>query len=49
MKNKTVNKIDEGRVEGICKDIKRFKSLETLKAFLQVEIEFIEEEIEQRK
>ncbi len=36
-------KIDEERVEGICKDIKRIKTLEGLKRFLKNEINFIDE------
>ena len=46
---KSKEKIDKGRIEGICKDIKKLKTLKELKKFLQQEIEFTEEEIEQRK
>ncbi len=43
------HKIDEGRIEGICKDIKRFKTLEGLKGFLRGEIIYINQILQEIK
>lgn len=40
-----MTKIDKGRITGICKDIKKEKTLETLRSFLKNEINFINEAI----
>jgi|AntAceMinimDraft_18_1070375.scaffolds.fasta_scaffold82056_5 hypothetical protein len=48
MTNK-INKIDEGRIKGICKDIKKIRTLEGLKRFLTTEIKFIEEVRDERR